>query len=313
MIPITTESTPPRERADFWADLVSRHVNPMRIEPAGEIPLHGEVQARAIGELAAATVSGRGLRASHGGPQVALTRDHRYAVGVHLAGEARIARRGEQVALQPGDVFITDFRYEFAFDLERPWRHLVVTLPTCWIDSRVARPELISGAVLRDQPLARLLACHLDNGYAIAGAFSPAAATLFAGQSVDLLTQALAEQHSWQPTPSEAWRAAMFVRGCRLVALQFGDPTLTPDRIARGMRVSTRTLDRIFAAHGETVMRRVLDERVRRAAELLTSPAAAHRSVTEIALACGFNDSSHFGRAFVARMHVTPSRWRQQR
>ena len=32
-----------------------------------------------------------------------------------------------------------------------------------------------------------------------------------------------------------------------------------------------------------------------------------------IAFACGFNDASHFGRVFAARMHMTPSRWRQQR
>ena len=42
-------------------------------------------------------------------------------------------------------------------------------------------------------------------------------------------------------------------------------------------------------------------------------PEAFHRSVTEIAFACGFNDASHFGRVFAAKMHMTPSQWRQRK
>jgi transcriptional regulator GlxA family with amidase domain len=96
------------------------------------------------------------------------------------------------------------------------------------------------------------------------------------------------------------------------IALEFGDPDLTPGRIAHDMNVSSRTLARVFAAKHETIMRRVFDERVRRAAAFLTAPASAHRSVTDIALACGFNDVSHFGRVFTAKMQMTPSEWRRR-
>jgi transcriptional regulator GlxA family with amidase domain len=166
--------------------------------------------------------------------------------------------------------------------------------------------------VLRDQPLVRLWARHLADGYALADALSPAAVTLFAQHSVDLLAQALEESGHPRPGPTDSWRASVFLRACRVIVLEFGDPALTPNRIASGAGVSPRTLARIFASQGETVMRRVYDERVRRASGLLTEAEAAHRSVTEIAFACGFNDASHFGRAFAARMHTTPSRWRRR-
>ena len=107
--------------------------------------------------------------------------------------------------------------------------------------------------------------------------------------------------------------SALFLGACQLIALKFGDPELTPDELARELGVSSRTLARVFAANHETVMRRVFDERLRQAARLLTAPEAAHRSVTDIAFACGFNDVSHFGRMFAARMHMTPSRWRRRR
>ncbi len=76
--------------------------------------------------------------------------------------------------------------------------------------------------------------------------------------------------------------------------------------------MSSRTLARIFAERGETVMRRVFAERVKEAAGLLTSPAWAHRSITDIAFACGFNDLSHCGRVFAAAMDVSPSAYRKR-
>jgi AraC-like DNA-binding protein len=312
MIAMTTDSVRPSERAEFWADLVSRHVTPMCIEPAGTQPLRGEIQAQVIGGLGVAQVSGRGVHASHTRAQIARTRGHLWAACMHLEGEARIGRGGEQIALQRGDVFMTDSRHEFTLDLERPWRHLLITLPIQWIDSRVARPELLSGAVLRDRPLARLWASHLVSGFALSGELSPTAARLFARQSLDLLAQLLEEADCDHPTPSDAGHAAIFLSARHVIALKFGDPSLTPVQIAQDLNVSTRTLARIFAANNETVMRRLFDERVRQAAKLLTAPEAVHRSVTEIAFACGFNDASHFGRVFAAKMRMTPSEWRRR-
>jgi AraC-like DNA-binding protein len=312
MIAMTTDSVRPHERVEYWEDIVSRHVTPMRIEARGRFSLRGEVRARVIGSITVAEVSGYGINASHTRAEVAHTIDHLYAACVNLDGDARIKRRGEQITLQKGDVFVTDSRHEFTLDLERPWRHLVVSLPTHWIDSRVTRPELLAGMVVRDHPLTRLWATHLADGFAMASGFSPAAATLFARHSAELLGQAFDEVHSDQPASSDASRAAMFLHACHLIALKFGDPNLGPDRIARDLRISTRSLARIFAAHDETVMRRIFDERLSQAMKLLAAPEAAHRSITEIAFACGFNDSSHFGRVFAARAQVTPSQWRKQ-
>jgi AraC family transcriptional regulator, positive regulator of tynA and feaB len=309
---ITTDTVPARERLAFWSDLIARQVNPMRFEVAGDHGFRGCVQTRVIAGFAISAVSGAGIQALHGRSEIARTNRHFHVACVHLGGDAQITHRDEAVGLLRGDVFLTDSRRQFTLGLERPWRHLVVALPTHWLDGRLSQPRLAADAVLRSQPLARLWARLLVDGYAMADALSPSAAALFAQHSIDLLGQAIEEGRSQWPTPSEASRAAVFLRACRLITLAFGDPALTPDHIAKGLGVSTRTLERIFAGQGETIMRRIYDERIRRAARLLADARAAHRSVTDIAFACGFNDASHFGRVFAARMQMTPSRWRRQ-
>jgi AraC-like DNA-binding protein len=233
-----------------------------------------------------------------------------YAACVHVAGEGRFNRRGEQIALQRGDVFITDSRQEFTLDLDRPWQHLLITLPTEWLDARIARPELLAGAILRGHPLVRLWTNHLASGFDLASEFSPTAAALFSRHSVELLVQLIEEVHHDEFTPSEAWRAAVFMGACQVIARKVGDVDLSPDEVAREMNVSTRTLERVFAANGQTIMRHVLGERLRQAAAMLSAPKAVHRTVAEIAFACGFRDASHFGRAFAAKTGMTPTKWR---
>lgn len=311
MISLSTDSLPRRERAQFWADLVSRHVTPIQIEPAREVhALRGEIQARALAQIGIARVSGQGVHAVHTGAHVAAAKGHVYAACVHLDGETRITRKSETIGLCPGDIFITDSRHEFRLDLDRPWRHLLLTLPSEYLDGRVARPEALAGAVLRGCPLARLWAAHLTAGFALAGELSPSAAALFARHSIELLTQLLEERRCNDETTSGASRAAIFTSACHLITVRFADPQLTPATIARAIGISSRTLARIFAANDTTFMRRLFDERVRQAARLLASPHCAHRSITEIALACGFNDPTHFGRVFAARLHMSPRQWR---
>jgi AraC-like DNA-binding protein len=312
MTTISTDTVLAHERAEFWADLVSRHVTPMRIEPTGERALRGEIETRLLGDIGVAQVSGMGVQALHSRGQVARAGDHRYAACVHLAGEARLVRHGAQIALKQGDVFVTDSRDEFTLDLDQPWRHLVITLPTELLDSRVTRPELTSKAVLRDHPLVRLWASHLATGFGLAGSLSSSSAILYARHALELLAQLLEEYHHTTPTQSEAWRAAMYLEACQVIALKYGQPDLRPEDIAKAVHVSTRTLARLFAANGESVMRRVFDERIRQAARLLSGPQSMRRSITEVGFACGFNDASHFGRVFAARLGSSPADWRRR-
>jgi AraC-like DNA-binding protein len=311
MITMTTDDVAQRERAEYWADLVSRNVRPMRIEPSRQLPLSGKITARAVGDVMVAEVSGCGIHALHTATEVGRTRHHQYAACVSIEGEARIVIRGKQHILKRGDVFVTDSREEYRLDLERPWRHLVVSLPTHLVDERLARPEQLTSGVLREHPLVRLWASYLSNAFALSSAFSPAGDSLFARHCVELLAQAIDEQDCDRLTPSPAWRDAMYRDACRVIAFRFADPTLAPDHIAMELHISTRSLSRLFSAHNATVMRHVFDVRVRHAMKLLAAP-EGHRSITAIAFACGFNDSSHFARAFAARVQETPSEWRRK-
>jgi transcriptional regulator GlxA family with amidase domain len=80
---------------------------------------------------------------------------------------------------------------------------------------------------------------------------------------------------------------------------------LRRSKIARRIGISTRQLDRLFAAK---LKRSYQDQyrriRLQRSRELLRQSSA---SVTDIAVACGFSSASHFSRAYRDAYNVTPS------
>src|SRR6478672_10445110 len=199
MIAMTTDAVSASERVDYWTDLIGRSVTPMRMDPSKEIAFRGEVRAETIGGVTVAEVSGCGIHASHTSLEVAQTRDHLYAACVHLAGEVRFTRRGEEISFRPGHVFITDSREKFTLDLERPWRQLVLSLPTQLLDARVAMPDALPGLVLRDQALPTLWANYLADGFTAAPKLSAAARALFATNVVELLAQALGDVEAERP------------------------------------------------------------------------------------------------------------------
>jgi len=313
MMMLTIDTVRAHERFAYWREVLSQQFFHLRPERAGCSEFCAAVEAHTIGDLPLSIVTAAGQRIRRTRSEIARSPVPYYFANVHVGGTCSIRRRGEEIALSRGDTFIVDALHEFELDCEQRARTLVIRLPKEAIDARVARPDLVPGAVLPgSQSVARLLAGYLANGFETADHHSPNSAAMFAEHSVELVSHALMESWAHKPAPTSAWREALFVRACRTIRVRCGNPKLAPDQIARALGITTRLLQRIFAERGETIMRRLFHERVTIAAKLLAAPEAAHRSVTDIAYSCGFNDSAHFSRVFSAHTGMPPSHWRKE-
>jgi AraC-like DNA-binding protein len=309
---VTTDGVPLAERFDYWRE--KSRLLYCQLEPMSERLLHAESRTAEVGGVTLADFSNAIVKTyRRGRAEIDRSAPPCIFVQFQLTGSSFIRQGDQEAALSTGDALIVDGVHGF----ERGWnshgRCLTLVFPQDWIASRVARPDRINGTVLRRvDPMSRLLASYLVNGFELAGELSRDAAELFAQHSIELLSGALAGSRSNEPGSSNALREALFVRACRLIRFKLRDPQLTAGQIAQQLGISTRLLQRIFAERGKTVMRHVLTERTSLAARLLTDPGAAHRTITDIAFACGFSDSSHFSRLFTASMGKTPSEWRKQ-
>jgi AraC family transcriptional regulator, positive regulator of tynA and feaB len=307
------EHAAPRERLAALSEIASQSLIEASLSEVGNRPARGDARAKVLGPLGLFEISAANIRVERTRAHVARSRSSSYLVNIQIAGAISV-RWGEQdIYVSCGDILITDSEHAYEVDGERPFSQLIVRMPKPWVDARVARPDVVSGSLLRrDNPMAQLLAGYLRKGFDTAADLGADGAEMFAAHSIDLLALALGASQADQAPPARALREALFVRAGRLIALRFAEPCLAPDCVARSLGISARLLQRIFAERGTTVMQRVWDQRVSRAAKLLAMPDASHRSITEIAFACGFNDSAHFTRAFAARVGATPSQWRRR-
>jgi transcriptional regulator GlxA family with amidase domain len=98
------------------------------------------------------------------------------------------------------------------------------------------------------------------------------------------------------------------IAALELMQNNLGEP-LSRDRIARSIGLSTRQLDRLFARHlGKSFADHYRAIRIEAAGELLRHSAL---TITEIAIACGFANASHFSTSFKAETGISPSAGRR--
>lgn len=93
----------------------------------------------------------------------------------------------------------------------------------------------------------------------------------------------------------------------QFIATRLGDPELDTALIAHAFGQSPRQLQRLFAADGTTPRQYILDCRLDEAARRLKT---SSQTVTDIAFATGFDDLTHFGRAFRRRFDLSPRSYR---
>lgn len=82
------------------------------------------------------------------------------------------------------------------------------------------------------------------------------------------------------------------------------ETVLSPSEIARSLGISTRQLERLFGKYlNASPKKYFMEMRLDRARNLLLQTEA---SVTDVALACGFENPGHFSRVYRTRFGVTP-------
>lgn len=186
-------------------------------------------------------------------------------------------------------------------------RHLTLVLPHWMVARHVPEPVHLSTAatVLPD---ANGLAAR-DIMFALRSCIGlaqfPSISTKLVDGFLDTLRPVKADDHS----PGLHKRSADVLRIREIIARNFSDPDFSAADIARALGISTRYLHLICQVE-ESPARMIRNFRLQQAEALLKSPAWQDRSITDIALECGFNSSSQFSTSFRSYAGVSPRQLR---
>jgi AraC-like DNA-binding protein len=273
--------------------------SPWELQPA--VPLEQfllTIRSARFGDLALTHSSLSQVRIKNeeaGGP-----RRGEYPYSIYMVDRRQgIAMEHTQAVLQPGDFTLVDSARPAAMLTEQAYNTVALIVPRDILREYVPAPDLAVGQRFSGSlGLSRTASIMLGSLWSLAESGQIAeVGTKLARSFLELFAVCCHVECGGLPTessPIQARRAQVK----RFIEDHLRDPELAVEAIAEHFGVSTRSLQMLFAAERETVSGYIRRKRLAGCHTQLVDPLWRHRGITEIAFAWGFNDATHFARAF---------------
>jgi AraC family transcriptional activator of tynA and feaB len=224
-----------------------------------------------------------------------IVRSGSWTLGAPLA-------RGEQT-VPAGQFLIRHIGRPLHFETVPDTRAKVLVLPAAMFTPLLGERQSVSGSA--DSAEVRLLVAHSNMIYETAADLGPAGVQAAHSTLIEL-AKAVARRQVDDAEPQLALALARAAKD--LADIHLTDPELSGTMLARELNVSVRSLQRAFAATGESVTTYIRQRRLEEARLALTAP-SGRLSVSELAAHWQFADSSHFIRAFKKHYGRTPTEY----
>jgi AraC family transcriptional regulator, positive regulator of tynA and feaB len=183
---------------------------------------------------------------------------------------------------------------------------VVAVVPHEMIDTRAPWLRKACRKIAPSSPFAALARRHLLQLTVGRDGLEQGEAKLLTDNLCNLLALASARDTVASARPPELQLAALLA----FLRQNLGNPELSPRMVAGRFGISVRTLHLRFRSVGRTFSRFVLDSRLDGCGKALRDSRQLGCSISELAYSWGFNDLSHFNKAFRARFDMAPGEWR---
>jgi AraC-like DNA-binding protein len=295
-----------RERFSYWREAICQSVFNISIEA---VPEHfsAQLSARSCGPLRLMRSHASGYRIARSRRDVDGAPAEHYSVYLQLHGRAVLEQGGESAVVNSNDFVISDLRHPFRADLSGTGGRAIAVIPHAMIDRRT--PLLRRRPLLRlaaDAPFVDLARRHLLMLTAGDAGLSESETLLITENLCNLVALALSSDVEPNRLPAELQVEALLAF-CRQ---NLHNPELSPQRVADRFGISVRTLHLRFKQVGQPFGHWVIESRLDACRLALRDPKQRGSNISEIAYRWGFNDLSHFNKAFRTRFGATPREWR---
>ena len=239
--------------------------------------------------------------------QIRASNDDRYCLARNVGPRtARITHLGRECLMQPGSMVL--FRLDAPFlsaDGHNHKRFTNVHLPQAALKAMV--PD-VDGLVCRELAPGGVLSLAMDYSDLLLDQPDTAeqAGLAVAAHLLDLAALGLGGHLDARESAQRGGlRAVRLEALLRAMQGHFAEPDFSAQKLAKLAGLSERYVHELLYEAGAGFTARLLELRLRKAAELLAKPEP--RRISEIAFACGFNDLSYFNRCFRRRFGLTPT------
>jgi AraC-like DNA-binding protein len=304
----STDELPERDRLPIMREVHGRLTARLDIEPAPGVPLHYRVIAQALPGLTVSMFSESSLTIRRTRELLADGNDD-VVFALPPTAANMVSHRGRELSSFAADGVLMSAADVMRIDVASGSQCRMATL------SRQRLAPMVPGLedafmrpVPRDTEALQLLTRYVglfDDQQSLA---TPELRSLVVNHVYDLVALALGATRD-----AAAISNGRGVRAARLHAIKteilnsLNRHELSLAGLAARHRVTPRHVQMLFESDGTTFSRFLLDQRLACAHRMLSNPLLSERTISTIAYEAGFDDLSHFNRAFRRRYGETPS------
>ncbi len=300
------------QRIEFWREMILRLFADVQIAAVQKDDFFGRVRQRKCDKLRISDIHASEQAVTRRFRQARSEYEDKYFAVLMLEGSQSVEQDGKIVTLRPGDFAVYDATRPHHLQFGQSWREIVVSIP------RTTLNQLVVGMEHRT-------ACPMPTGqgvgYVMRGFLEQMSSQIrhvsedemlqLSDTAISLIAMTIGSLQRNDVAQSRM-KALTLTRVKRHLLEHLRDPELNPTMVEQATGISSRYINKLFEAENTSLMRYIWNLRLERCAEDLANPQCGVLRVSDIALRWGFNDMSHFSRAFRERFAVAPRAWRRQ-
>ncbi|MBU9697614.1 helix-turn-helix domain-containing protein [Rhodobacteraceae bacterium HSP-20] len=286
---------------DDYTDQLHRICGRFRVEakPTQRAEIHGAVKRRTLSRFDVAMVTLDANRVVRDGAMIRKDPGEHLFLIYQAEGQSTILQNDRVCRLYRGDFFIADSSVPSEFIYEgRHSTQISLHLPRDEMVARIGKDCVGGTEIERGDTLSLAMGGVLDR------MLETDAGSAALGEA---LINILSAYFHARARGNESVSARLYRRAVQQLEAQARDSSFGIDALATDCGVSRRTLQRVFAEHGDSFSTRLQAFRLELARARLM---AGEENIASLAFDCGFNDLSNFYRLFRDRFGVSPGKVR---
>ena len=295
----------------YWQEVVCRALVDLECRPMDGTAFEASVRGSILEGLSVVQIEASAHRVSRQPSAISRCGEESLIFNFVLSGTALAEQDGRSVVLRAGDGAVCDAQRPYSLRFDDAFKLITIKLAHSAIAHRAASIHRITARNLAESSQM----CPILFGYLVsfskqASLLEPATSEKVVRNFTELLSAALDEVILASPLPLSEYRATALMRVRDFVERNLDVCELGTSMVSTALNLSPRYINKLFEAENTSLTRYIGRRRLERAATDLQDPARAGLGISAIAMAHGFNDLSHFSRAFRQRFDLSPRAYR---
>jgi AraC-like DNA-binding protein len=300
-----------RDRFDCWHEVACKEIVGHHSRAIDKSQFEAHLEAASLAGLNLLIFQNASMDVTRSRQDIAKAQCDDLFVCVQLSGTLCLEQQGRQITLQQNDLCLIDPMVPYKGCFRGASRLLVAKVSRRDMEARVGNACVVNALSLQGSRLGHVTSVFLQ-ALSHSSELPHYQASALKERAIDLVGLSLSAVVGRAGAMVSSGRAIALIKLRSAIEENLTRRQLSPSTAAAAAGMSVRYANVLLEEQGTSLGRLIMSLKLERCRSALENPASANRTITDIALAWGFQDMSHFSRAFRRTYQMSPSQYRRQ-